>query len=300
MSSSKGARVRAAAIITLLLFISFQACSGRIIRRDEVRKTREITIASYTANSWFGWGNPVPDADELAFDLLSTAIYQGGVRGLKLDEVNRGFGTGDFAPGKTAAAWGTAELEKMIRERNISASTVKLGKNPLMGFNPSPVALSAQLLATLTPALPENARPVVDNIGKYALAADPQGKSSPDGMPLVQFNDLDAPGLKELIVKSPKDGAVYMAISGVYRKGGYTVMGNGSGDISCTLKAVIYDSAARPIWRTEVDGTGGSFTSALYFAPVWSDVEGSAKKATSHALAKLAKQIGEDFPKRAR
>lgn len=300
MDSTHIAKLRAAAIITLLIMTFLQACSGRIIRKDEVRKAREIAIASYTANSWFGWGKPVPTLDELAFDLLSTAIYQGAVRGLALDEVNRGFSAGDFAPGKTAAAWGTAELEKLIRERNIGASTVKLGKNPLMGYNPTPVALSAQLLTTLAPVLPENSRPVVDNIGRYALAADPGGKSSPDGMPLVQFSDLDAPGLGELIAKSRKDGAVYMAISGVYRKGGYTVMGNGSGEVSCTLKAVIYDSSARPIWRTEVDGTGGSFTSALYFAPAWSDVEISAKKATGAALAKLAKQLAEDFPKRAR
>ena len=300
MGSSHAVRFRATACIALLLLIGVPACSGRVIRKDEVRKAREIAIASYTSNSWFGWGDPVPAPDKLAFDILSSAIYVNTVRLMSPGAINRGFSDGDFAPGKTVSSWGTIELERMLLERNIGASTMKLGKNPLMTSNPSPVALSAQLLATIAPALPESAKPVVDNIGAYALAADPNGMSSPDGMPLFQFKDLDAPGLGELIAKSPKEGAVYMAISGVYRKGGYTVMGNGSGDISCTLRAVIYDSAACPIWRTEVDGTGGSFASLSYFAPVWSDVEAAAKKATGEALGKLAKQIGEDFPKRNR
>ncbi len=293
-------RVRIAVFITLLSFLSVLSCSGRIIRKDEVRKAREIAIASYTANSWFGWNGPVPDPDELAFDLLSSAIYVNTVRMMSPGAINRGFGNGDFAPGKTVATWGTAELVRMLLERNIGASALKLGKNPLMESNPSPVSLSADLLTKLAPVLPESAKPVVDNISAYALAADPNGKSSPDGVPLFQFRYLDAPGLGDLIAKSPKEGAVYMAISGVYRKGGYTVMGNGSGDIFCTLKAVIYDSAARPIWRSEADGTGGSFASLSYFAPVWSSVEDAAKKATGEALKKLAEQIDEDFPKRAK
>ncbi len=290
--------VRTFIIITAALHvIILTSCSGRVLK-DDVKKCENISVVSYTSNSWYHWGEDDPAMGDsvkvMAYDLISITADQSLNHKISMTEINEKMKKGDLVPGFSSSNYGMSELKRIFSAGGIKYN-IRLSEPGESKDNKSYTVVSSEILSALANIIPADYAEYIENINEYSKGLDPYGRSAAEGMKLLYINDIGSgflTGVKE-ITRDP--GECYLVVNAVYVKQGLTVFGTGSAEVNCTLNAVLYNSDGIPLWKSTVDADGSPFAVASYFAFSWKSVEDSVNSATTAAVNELSAQLIEDL-----